>query len=116
VGARPDGAHEELCEACHRISDRYAAGELTIASAFLARHKDEILHLARHQEGREKAEHPLHRIIDIEEQDDAIVVRTTDIHLPRRIGEALRHAYRGELEFHYEEESYFIRIRWTRDG
>jgi hypothetical protein len=52
----------------------------------------------------------------IEERDDAIVVRTTDIHLPRRIGEALRHAYRGELDFHYDEEAYFIRVRWTRDG
>jgi hypothetical protein len=79
-------------------------------------HKDEILHLARHQEGQETAEHPLHRIIGIEEGDDAIVVRTTDIHLPRRIGEALRHAFHGELDFHYEEEAYFIRIRWSRDG
>ncbi|MDF2781538.1 MAG: ATPase, partial [Geminicoccaceae bacterium] len=40
--------------------------------------------------------------MDIEERDGALVVRTTDIHLPRRIGEALHHAYRGELDFHYE--------------
>jgi hypothetical protein len=53
--------------------------------------------------------------MDIAEQDDAIVVQTTDIHLPRRIGEALNHAYRGELDFHYEEEAYSIRVKWTRD-
>ena len=52
----------------------------------------------------------------IEEQGDAIVVRTTDIHLPRRIGEALQHAYHGELDFRYEEETYFLRVHWTRDG
>jgi hypothetical protein len=75
-----------------------AAGELTIAGDFVPRHKDEILHLARHQEAQEKAEHPLHRIMEIEERDDAIVVRTTDIHLPR-IGEALRHAFHGDVEF-----------------
>jgi len=54
--------------------------------------------------------------MDIEEQDGAIMVRTTDIHLPRRIGEALRHAFHGELDFHYEEETYFIRVTWTREA
>jgi hypothetical protein len=112
---RPSPAHKELCQACHRINDHCSAGELTITGDFAMRHKDEILHLARHQEEQEKAEHPLHRIMDIAEQDGAVVVRTTDIHLPRRIGEALHHAYRGELEFHYAEEAYFIRVRWTRD-
>jgi hypothetical protein len=97
------------------VNDRYPAGELTIAGEFAAHHKDEILHLARHQEDQEKAEHPLHRIMEIEEQDGAIVVRMTDIHLPRRIGEALRHAYHGDLEFHYEGEVYLIRVRWSRD-
>jgi hypothetical protein len=113
---RPSPAHEELCQACHRINDHCAAGELTIAGDFAMRHKDEIQHLVRHQEEQEEAEHPLHRIIDIEDQEDAIVVRTTDIHLPRRIGEALRHAYHGELQFHYEDEAYFIRVRWARAG
>ena len=110
---RPDDAHEELCQACHRINDRYAAGELTITGNFVVHHKDEILHLARHQEEQEKAEHPLHRIMGIEERDGVVVVRTTDIHLPRRIGEALRHAYRGELDCRYGEEAYFIRVKWT---
>ena len=82
----------------------------------MARHKDEILHLARRQEEQEKAEHPLHRIMDVETRENAIVVRTTDIHLPRRIGEVLRHAFHGDLDFHYEEEAYFIRVKWSRDG
>lgn len=112
---RPEDGHEELCQACHRIDDRCPAGELTIDGAFVGRHKDEIVHLARHQEEQEKAEHPLHRIMGIEDRDGALVVRTTDIHLPRRIGEALRHAYHGELDFHYEQEEYFIRVHWTRD-
>jgi hypothetical protein len=107
-------AHEELCQTCHRINDHYAAGEVTIAGIFALRHKDEIRHLACHQEEQEKAEHPLHQIMDIEEQGDAIVVRTTDIHLPRRIGEARRHAYHAELDFRYEEEAYFLCVHWTR--
>ena len=55
---------------------------------FVPRHKEEILHLARHQEEQEKAEHPLHRIMSIQEKDGAIVVQTTDIHSSR--GELVR--------------------------
>ena len=43
-------------------------------------------------------------------------MQTTDIHLPRRIGEALHHAHRGELDFHYDKEAYAIRVSWRRDG
>jgi hypothetical protein len=36
--------------------------------------------------------------MQIEEQVDGILITTTDIHLPRRIGEALHRAYQGEIE------------------
>jgi hypothetical protein len=52
----------------------------------------------------------------IADENGAIVITTTDIHLPRRIGAALQDAYEGELEFHYEEESYAIRVSWRRDA
>jgi hypothetical protein len=113
---RPEGAHEELCQACHRINDRYPAGEVTIAGGFVPAHKDEIVALVRHQEEQEKGDHPLHRIMATEERDGGLVVQTTDIHLPRRIGEALAHAYRGELDFRYDEEAYFIRVQWRRES
>jgi len=112
----PAEAHEELCQACHRIRDEYPAGTLTLTGGFIASHKNELLHIVRHQEEQEKAEHPLHRIMDIEEQPDQIIVTTTDIHLPRRIGEALHNAYEGQLDFRYEEEAYFLRVNWTRES
>ena len=43
-----------------------------------------------------------------------IVVTTTDIHLPRRIGHALEAAWDGELTTHYDEAGYFARVRWER--
>jgi hypothetical protein len=104
-----------LCPACRRINDQYPAGTLTIAGAFARQHADEILGLVRHQEQAEKAEHPLHRIMTVEQGYEATVVSTTDIHLPRRIGEALHHAYQGELDFRYHEEGHFIRVTWSRD-
>jgi hypothetical protein len=44
------------------------------------------------------------------------VITTTDIHVPRRIGEALKNAYHGTLDYHFEPEEYRLRVRWTRDG
>ena len=111
----PPDADAVRCQACHRIHDRYPAGEVTLGGAFLAGHATEIMAIIRKQDALEKAEHPLHRVMDIEEADGAIRVTTTDIHTPRRIGEAVAGAFDGNLEFHYDEESYFIRVRWTRD-
>lgn len=112
---RPAGeAHEERCQACHRIKDHYPAGYLSLRGGFVFRHKDEILHLARNTESTESAEHPLHRIMALEERPEEIEITTTDIHLPRRIGEALFRAFEGELDFHYDEETYLIRVTWTR--
>lgn len=110
----PLGANEELCQACHRTNDRYPAGEVSIGGDFFRAHKAEIINLARNLEVLEKGEHPLNRIMEIEEHPDRCIVRTTDIHLPRRIGAALSQAYDGELNFHYEEGSYFIRVAWER--
>ena len=71
--------------------------------------------LAKHLELQEKREHPLHRIMQVEEKPDSIVIKTTDIRLPRWIGEALRHAYKSSLELRYTAESYSIEVQWSRE-
>lgn len=110
----PNAARRETCPACNRIRDGFPAGFVTLDGAFLRSHRDELVQLVRNLEAREKAEHPLQRIIDIAEQNGALVVTTTDIHLARGIGEALHRAYRGELQFHYNEEESLLRVRWSR--
>lgn len=114
-GRRPANADEQLCPACRRINDEYPAGEVVLGGGWLAEHKEEILNLARRQEELEKSEHALHRIMAIRDDDGQVVITTTDIHLPRRIGEALHRAYKGSFDFKYDEEGYFIRVRWERD-
>jgi hypothetical protein len=88
-GARPENAHEALCPASRRINDKFPAGIVELCGAFGRQQKEEIVRLARHQEEAETSEHPLNRIITIEEDANGIVINTTDIHLPRRIGEAV---------------------------
>jgi hypothetical protein len=112
---RPAAAHEELCPACQRINDDFPAGQLALTGQFVTQHLDDILRIVRHQEGIEKAEHPLNRIMNIEDTMGAIVVTTTEIHLLRRIGEALKRAFDGELKSNYDEDGYFLRATWHRD-
>jgi len=50
----------------------------------------------------------------IEESDSEMRVSTTDMHLARGIGEAVHHAYQGELEFHYNAEDAHLRVHWAR--
>jgi hypothetical protein len=109
-------AHEELCTACHRTNDGYPAGILTVKGPTVVRHKSELIALARHNEQAEKAEHCQNRIMAIEEPaDDELAIKTTDIHLPRRIGKAIYRAFHGELRIHYDERHYFVRVEWQRD-
>ena len=114
-GAPPVGAHQALCPACHRIRDAYPGGYLRIGGDFLAEHRAEILGLARHVEEREKRDHPLKRIMQIEEGDPREVeITTTDPALARAIGEAVQAAYKGELDYRYSDEGDVLRVRWER--
>ena len=111
---RPADAHEERCPACHRQHDEFPAGYVHLTGDFLNSHEVEILNLVRHQETREKAEHPLKRIMNIERVPEGYRITTTDIHLARRIGEAIHHAYQGDLEFHYNPQQFLLRVNWQR--
>lgn len=114
--APPEGAQEELCQACQRINDNFPAGVVTLSGAFIDEHRDEVMRLIRRQEEIEKPDHPFNRIIGAEQDADAIKVTTTDLHLPRRIGEALKAAFGGVLHFDYDEDGYFVRVNWSRES
>jgi hypothetical protein len=109
----PAEAHEEICQACRRIKDNYPGGLVTLTGGAMFRNKTEILNLVRHVEQLEMAEHPLHRLMTIEERADTVRISTTDIHLARRLGEAIHHAHKGTLAWHYNAESCFVRVNWV---
>jgi len=114
--ARPANAHEVLCPACQRVRDRVPAGYLTLSGAFLAAHRAEILSLIDHHTQRQTAEHPLQRIIAREDADDGLLITTTDGHLARGLGEAIHHAYRGDLDYHYVDDDTTLRVHWRREA
>ncbi len=113
-GAKPADADEIICPACMRIRDKYPKGLVTLKGAFKDDQHGQVTGLVRNAEETEKHEHPLSRIMSIETKPEGLVISTTDSHLPRRIGEALKHAYHGELELHYDKDEDFVRVTWTR--
>lgn len=113
-GTAPAVAQVLRCPACHRIHDKFPMGFVTLKGEFLQAHREEILHLMRNHEAKEKAEHPLQRIMAIVESADGLTVTTTDAHLARDIAQALHSAYKGELEFHYNKDENLLRATWSR--
>jgi NMD protein affecting ribosome stability and mRNA decay len=114
AAAAPADAHRTRCPACRRIEDDYPAGIVRISGAFAAAHADEIRHLAHHVEEREKQEHALKRIMSIGTEGGDLLVKTTDAKLARGIGEALHHAYQGEVHYRMSEAENVLRVEWKR--
>ena len=111
---RPEAAHSEMCPACHRIHDHFPAGYVKLEGEFLAQHRAEVFQLVRNLEKKEKAEHPLQRVMDIVDEEEGVLITTTDVHLAHGIGEALLHAYKGTLDSHYNPGEKLLRVRWSR--
>ena len=111
---KPKDAQQATCPACHRMRDHFPAGFVWLRGDFPATHGQEIMQLIRNRETQEKAEHPMQRIMEISSAEDGIQVTTTDIHLARSIGDAVHHAYQGELKFHYNPEQNLLRVNWSR--
>ena len=112
---KPQDASEENCPACQRIRDEFPAGYVTIKGEFIKDHRDEIVALITAKEKREKAEHPLQRVMAIEDVRDGLQVSTTDSHLARGIGEALYDAYKGDLKLRYSRDENLLRATWKRN-
>ena len=115
-GPRPAAAREITCQACHRSNDNFPAGMVTLSGTFVRPNRAMLVRIAREQAESERRERPLNRIINIEQGEDRIVVNTTDIRLPVRIGEAIRRTFQGTLNRHFDEDGYVVRVDWHRDA
>ena len=111
---KPEDPYEHVCPACRRIHDKFPAGYVMIKGEFFNDHRDEIIALITSKEDREKAEHPLQRIMAIEDVREGLQVTTTDSHLARGIGEALHDAYKGDLKLRYSRDENLLRATWRR--
>jgi NMD protein affecting ribosome stability and mRNA decay len=110
------GSSEQQCPACERIAGRYPAGVLRVEGAFAREHRGDLIGLVRNVEERERAEHPLNRVMSIEENENGFVVETTNGKLAQALGRALHKAYAGQLEHPptTADKENLVRVRWVR--
>ena len=114
-GPRPASAPEAICQACHRSNDRHPAGVVMLTGTFVRPNRAEIVRIVDEHGRGEKRDRPANRIIDIEQGEDRVVITTTDIQLPHRIGAAMVRTFQGRLNQHFDEVDYLIRVNWHRD-
>ncbi|MCB9883685.1 MAG: hypothetical protein H6832_17305 [Planctomycetes bacterium] len=101
-----------LCPACERIRDRMPAGivELSMVPSEL---REEIVHMIENLEQRERVEHPLERLMDIESsRDGELRITTTGMHLSRGIASALRRRFHQGVNIQYPDGDGPVRIAW----
>jgi NMD protein affecting ribosome stability and mRNA decay len=110
----PAEANSQLCPACERIRDHYPAGFLTLSGPFLGEHYETVINTIENEAAQETREHPLNRIMERKREGADLVITTTDVHLPRRVGEALQNAYKGKFDYRYSQEDQQLRARWER--
>jgi hypothetical protein len=92
------------------------AGLLELSGDYLAKHRDEILNIARNQAASVAATRPLQRILWIEEKGGPIEIATTNPHLALRIGRAIRSACKGELTVKQAGRDSLVRAYWERES
>ncbi|WP_431822572.1 BCAM0308 family protein [Burkholderia sp. F1] len=110
----PVDAKAQQCPACKRTEDHAPAGELILSGAYLDRRRADILALLNHQADDETRQHPLERIMEIDDGDASLTVRTTGVHLLRRLGKAMLRAHHGKLTLHYPDGEGMLRAEWIR--
>lgn len=110
----PQGADKCICPACRRIADRFPAGLIEMKGDFFSGHRNEILNLVQNVEQKEKANHPMERIMAIDDMRDGVLVTTTGVHLARGIGSALSSAYNGETSVKYLDGEACVKVSWIR--
>ena len=57
----------------------------------------------------------MERLMGMADDNGRLVITTTDVHLARRLGEAVQRAYKGDATFKYGDHGAMLRVNWTRD-
>lgn len=110
----PAKALKHRCPACQRIQDDFPAGQVTLKGPFVVAHRNELVSAIRAREAHEKSDHPLERIMALEESAGGFTITTTGVHLARGIAHALHDAYQGSLSLRYNRKENHMRATWTR--
>lgn len=111
-GSKPEGQSKKVfCPACTRVRERYPAGTLTIPAELRGK-GDEVARLVRNLEQGEREEHPLERVMEIVEEDGALVITTTGVHLARLAAHRLAKHFHRKPRIRYADSEDLVHVDW----
>jgi hypothetical protein len=110
----PREARLARCAACLRTLRNEPAGVVSLGGGFVGQHREAVRALVRQLAATESRLHATSRIITLHDTPGSVQVTTTDIRLPRKIAEAAKDLWDGEVSFGYGEGRYFLHARWWR--
>ena len=110
----PLEAKVHRCPACQRIHDQFPAGYVTLKGKFDPEFRMQAVNFMRAREMHAKSEHPLQRIIAVEDVPGGIRVTTTSGHLASGIAHALRDAFQGSVDLRYSKDEHLVRATWRK--
>ena len=112
VGHPPLGeVRAGTCPACVRVKSGQAAGRVHVPF-HLASALDELVGLIRNCERKERAEHPLERLMEIRRSGTGLLVTTTGPHLARRLAHALARQFHAKPRFRFGPGRDELRVDW----
>lgn len=114
--AEPVEGESTTCPACLAVATGEWRGEVIVTGGFVVAHAEEIERLLRREAGRAAEDNPLARIVELSRvSPNAFLVTTTTEHLAKRLGSALEHAYKGQVDYGFSHEDKFAHVTWARD-
>jgi NMD protein affecting ribosome stability and mRNA decay len=105
----------ELCPGDQRIEKRQVEGVVTLKGKFLASHKEEISNLVGRVARDARRRNVAARILQTVEEDDSLMLETTDEHLAEKMGKEVEKAFKGALQIKWQKKDTFARVIWERD-
>lgn len=102
-----------LCPACKRIRDGEPAGTIHVPEQFLER-REELIAILRNAETAESEEHPLERLMQLEDDPGGgMLVTTTGKHLARAIANKLERRFHKAARLRYGDAEGTVSVDWN---
>jgi len=104
------------CPACQKIAQKYPEGIVTLKGDYFWNHEDEIRNIIRNEEEKARQKNPLERIMRMDQEDDCLIVETTEEKLAEHLGRALHKAHQGNLKVSWTSDHAICRVTWERSA
>lgn len=96
------------------VAECFPEGVVTLRGDYLWKHEKEIRRILHNEVERVMAQNPLAKVVRMINEDDALIIETTEQKLAEQLGCTLNRAHRGELLVEWSGSPKICRVSWER--